>query len=809
MKPEEKTVDIKFSIATANKRFAKKWKNSETSWPAFVKKLSETTRTKETLAEYLKMPKEDQDNIKDASGGFVGGSLKGGRRKAECVAWRQLVTLDADFANTNFWETVELMIGPGAYCAYSTHKHTPEKPRVRLVVLLDRPVTPDEYQAISRRIAADIGIDLFDDTTYEPSRLMYWPSTSADAEFYFRCSSGDPVNADSILGRYLDWTDQSFWPESSRTLTRRKKLAEKQGDPLVKDGIVGAFCRSYTIEEAIETFLPDVYEKTDKPSRYTYKEGSSSGGLVLYEDRFAYSHHGTDPIGGRLCNAFDLVRLHKFGIQDEDETERKSVTELPSYKAMMDFCISLDTVKLTMGSERTAKVREDFGEEFEDDPEWTTKLEYNKNKALKQTVNNARIILENEPLLEGKIAYNEFSNRVIVTGNLPWRKKDEYRKANGTTWRDSDDAGLREYLEKYYDMRTATKIADAWAIVVRQNSFHPVRDYLDSLEWDGIPRLETLLCDYLGAADTKYVRTVTRKALVGAVARIYQPGCKFDYMLVLVGPQGVGKSHLVRLLSKGWCNESLTTVSGKEAYEALQGSWLIEMAELTATKKAETEAVKHFISKQEDIFRVAYGKHTSVFPRQCIFIGTTNEDEFLKDQTGNRRFWPVTVSVEPAKVEMRELTTHEIDQIWAEAKTFYEEKEQLWLDADIAKAAIKEQARHTEGSVLEGLIADYLDTPLPKGWHKLDLPERRECLHGTDFGKIDKNDVSLREKVCAAEIWCELLKNDIKHLNPFEARKITAVLNKMPRWEKHKKGTGKLYFGKIYGHQTAYVRKEK
>ncbi len=190
-----------------------------------------------------------------------------------------------------------------------------------------------------------------------------------------------------------------------------------------------------------------------------------------------------------------------------------------------------------------------------------------------------------------------------------------------------------------YGITNAKKITDAFLLTADSNRFHPVRNYLNSLKWDGQKRLETLFIDYLGAEDTAYVRAVTRKVLTGAVARVYEPGIKFDYALVLVGPQGIGKSEIISRLGCGFSSDTLTTLQGKEAYEQIQSFWLIELGELSALKKAEVETIKLFISKKEDAFRQAYARYTGRYPRQCIFIGTTNNDEFLKDQTGNRRFY--------------------------------------------------------------------------------------------------------------------------------------------------------------------------
>lgn len=346
------------TIATGRSRKETNWKNREMLWSELVSRLSQTTRTQETYDEYRKMTKAQQDERKD-TGGFVGGTLKGGRRKTEAVVWRQVITLDADYVQGDFWAAVETMFGY-ACVIYSTHKHSPQNPRLRLVFPLLRPVTPDEYPAVARRIAADLGIDFFDDTTYQPHRLMYWPSTALDGEYVFKCLDEPWLDPDKVLARYPDWRDPSYWPESSRTIAERKKQADKQGDPLEKPGMVGAFCRTYTISAAIEAFLEDIYASSGE-WRYTYLPGTTTGGLVVYDnDLFAYSHHGTDPISGRLVNAFDLVRLHKFGDMDDAAEPGTPVNKLPSYTAMIKFAEEDDLVQETRHQERLAAYEEDF-----------------------------------------------------------------------------------------------------------------------------------------------------------------------------------------------------------------------------------------------------------------------------------------------------------------------------------------------------------------------------------------------------------------------------------------------------------------
>lgn len=278
-----------------------------------------------------------------------------------------------------------------------------------------------------------------------------------------------------------------------------------------------------------------------------------------------------------------------------------------------------ERVKAQLFQDRVAEAMESFETPVEDD-NWHSQLTYTEKGQLATTIENVVLILSHDPALAGRLAYNEMEHSIVTLGDLPWRESK-----GASVWADVDDLGLWHYLERAYKLSCKDKNVAAVAVMAQRNAFHPVCDYLDSCEWDGIPRVETLLVDCLGAEDTPYVRAVTRKTLVAAVARIYQPGIKFDNMLTLQGVQGIGKSSLLAKLGGDWFSDTFTTMQGKEAYEQVQGVWLMEIGELDSTKKAETSTVKLFISKTSDRYRPAYGRRIQEFPRQCVFFGTTNE----------------------------------------------------------------------------------------------------------------------------------------------------------------------------------------
>lgn len=777
-------------IAVGNSRMDKKWKNRDISWEDLCQRVSVTIRTTETVEEYRKLKKGAQDNIKDV-GGFVGGQLREGRRKNGMVLCRSMLTLDMDYGKPGVWDEIDLL-HDFKCCVYSTHKHTPEHPRLRMIIPLARDITEEEYPAVSRMVAKEIGIDLFDDTTYEACRLMYWPSTSANGEFFYKTKDGPLLDPDAYLAKYADWRDASTWPVSSRQSEAVRRSITQQADPLEKPGIVGAFCRAYTIEEAIETFLSDVYEPSSMNGRYDYIPADSAAGVVVYDEKFAYSHHATDPVCGKLLNAFDLVRLHKFWELDENVGLDTPPGKLPSFKAMSDFALADDKVKAVFIEERIAQASAEFSDE-----DWQNGLELDKSGHVKNTLHNLTLILENDPNLKG-VVFNQLLDGMEIKGEVPWKHPSKF-------WRDADDAQLISYVDAHYGTFSARNYDIAVTKVADDRAYHPIREFIESLpEWDKIPRVDTLLVDYLGAADTAYVRAVTRKTLCAAISRVLRPGCKFDSMLVLNGPQGVGKSTLIAKLAGEWFSDSLNLgdTKDKTAAEKLQGYWILEIGELAGLKKAEVETLRSFLSRQNDIYRAAFGKRATPHLRQCVFFGTTNaESGYLRDTTGNRRFWPVKTPGS-GKKQSWNLTHEEILQIWAEALVYVRQGEKLYLSPEMDALAKDEQREAMESDEREGLVREYLDTLLPERWAEMDLFERRNFLTGSDFGGLQEKGTVKRTSVSNMEIWCECFGKERANLRRTDSNELTGILARLG-W---KRAESKVRIP-LYGPQYVFVPK--
>ena len=772
-------------VALGNNRKTKAWKNQTLQWSELLGRMEAVTRTPETVAEYKAMGRDQQSDIKDV-GGFVGGYCNNGSRSD--IRHRSLVCLDADFASPELWDDWALLYG-NAGAVYSTHKHTPEKPRLRLVIPLGRNVTPDEYQAIGRRIAATLGIDQFDDTSYQPQRMMYWPSASRDGEYVFQYCDGPFLDPDAVLATYHDWRDVSSWPASSRVAEVVKKTAAKQKDPLEKGGLIGAFCRAYSIEEAIAEFVP-AYVPAEA-GRYTYTEGSTASGVVTYDNKFSYSHHATDPASMQLCNAWDLVRLHRFYGLDDDCDPAEPVSSRPSYKAMSELASADERVKAQIVNDRLAEAGEDFAEAVPD-TNWQAKLKVTEKGGIASCIENVVVILNGDPALSGCVGFNEMTHNIVAVRSLPWRKV-----SGESQWTDADDADLRYYLERIYGLSGKDKIFDGLNVVAMARKFHPVRDYLNGAVWDGVPRLERVLVDFLGADDTPYTRAVTRKALIAAVARIFRPGVKFDYMLTIRGRQGLGKSAFIAKLGGAWFSDSFATLQGKDAFEQVQGVWIMEIGELASMKKAEVEQIKLYLSKQVDRFRPAYGRRIQEFPRQCIFIGTTNEEQFLRDKTGNRRFWVVDTPNKAPRDMWSELTSDVVAQVWAEAVAYYKKGESLFLPPELEAAARAVQETYEEENPKVGIVAQYLERLLPANWATMDLYARRMFLEGSEVGVVD------RSTVCSLEIWAEALGQSPDRMDRYASAEVREIMLKLPQW-RHQ-GHAKITAGP-YGRQRYYKK---
>lgn len=856
-------------IATAGSRLSRKWKTQDIYWEALLDRLREPVRTGETVAEYARMSKDERTAKKDV-GGFVGGAIPGGRRAKGCVSERWLVTLDADFARPGDWENWTALHDERS-CVYSTHSHTPEHPKLRWLFPLRRAVSPEEYGAVARRVAEWVGIEAMDPLTYQPERLMFWPSCCEDGEYVFREQDGPTLDPDAVLATYGPgdaWRDVALWPTSAREGEVVQREEKHQADPLAKPGIVGAFCRAYSIEDAIDAFDLPYVAVDGMPGRYTYTHGTTAAGAVVYgEGRWLYSNHATDPCGGLLCNAWDLVRLHKFGDLDEGSRATEA-TRLPSWERMAELANGDELVRRTQIDAqfedlgKIAPVSEDtkgapkgqakgssdtldsttFSTTNDvNDDEWKTLLTTNKKTgAIEPTLDNACVILEHAPQFRDRLAFCEQGEQIYIVAPMPW--EDKIRRtdtpeneaeimgegwavsgsdgktykgpphAEGRLWTEQDSVEMYRWFERRFGYSGMQKrnggLDNALLTAARSHAFDPIRTYLTGLAWDGVERLDTMLIRWMGAEDCELNRMVTRLWMMGAVDRIMRPGGQFDNVLVFKGPQGIGKTRMMRaLVGEYYTNAVRAATIGKESAEIMQGMWVVDLDEIDSVTRSSLTAFKAFITSPSDRYRKAYAVEAKSHPRQCVFFGTTNESAFLRDATGERRWWVVPCKGQPGMDARGVRGTlpgfdDEVEQLWAEA--FYRWRERIAesrrgtepLRAVNAHLYITDEKLGQEMDARLGDfkladpdrddIEEYLDKPLPDNWDAMSQKDRDEFEAGyliVDPGKLTKRREMVTLKELRINVFGDTPKRASSGGRTNAAYRIVSVMDSMPGWE--------------------------
>jgi predicted P-loop ATPase len=317
--------------------------------------------------------------------------------------------------------------------------------------------------------------------------------------------------------------------------------------------------------------------------------------------------------------------------------------------------------------------------------------------------------MRSEPQLRELVSYDEMQRAVILDNPLPDAFEPDFKPR---LLRDTDVSSIQEYMQKAGIKRLGKDtVHQAVDLRAQERTYHPVRDYLEALRWDGVERVETWLSDYLGAEVSDYHGGIGRMFLVAMVARVFEPGCKADYMPILEGPQGGMKSSACAALGGDWYSENLPDIrtAGKDVAQHLNGKWLVEVAEMSSLDKAEASALKAFITRTVERYRPSYGHKEVVEPRQCLLIGTTNKTAYLRDETGARRFWPVKVGT----IAINDLI-RDRGQLFAEAVRLYRQRERWWPTAEFERAHIvPEQESRYEADAWEGPIEAYLDTLRP------------------------------------------------------------------------------------------------
>lgn len=341
-----------------------------------------------------------------------------------------------------------------------------------------------------------------------------------------------------------------------------------------------------------------------------------------------------------------------------------------------------------------------------DGQDWKAQLQKSNSGGVKATIVNVYQSIKWGLEAHQWLGFDQFLGESVFTGDPPWTP-------DARSWSDQDTLQARLLLNSMHGVDFGSQLVhDAVEAVSRENSFHPVRKYLQGLTWDGIPRLDTWLHRYLGADETKggdcrlYLKLAGSWWMIGAVARVMKPGCRMDNVLIFEGRQGAFKSTALSILAGEWFLDTPIVIGDKDAYQVLRGKWIVELAELDSLNKAESTKAKAFFSSPKDTYRPSFGRRAVDFYRQCVFGGTTNEDSYMRDGTGNRRYWPVEIN----NIQPKDLH-RDRDQLWAEAYARFTQGERWWPDGDEREAFEAQQALRLIPDPWEAAIGDWLAQP--------------------------------------------------------------------------------------------------
>lgn len=728
-------------------RTSKQWFSATITWKEFVEGAQEPATKKDC-------------------GAYMAGKATSTWRKDSQVEYRTMVTLDADKAESDLPARVQ---GLGlTSLVHSTYNHTTDKPRYRVIIPLMGPgLTEEEYPRVAQGLMEALGKEQFDTTCDQPKRIMYGPSAANPDQYEVYSYEAESASAQGLLERFGGF---SATPEHKRG---------PKTDPYELPGVIGAFNRLYDMNRAVEEFgLP--YEPVGE-NRWKYTDAKSTGGVCVYPDGYVYSNHASDPAGGRALCMFDLVAMHKF--QDLDKEADTPLNTAPKdrpsiQKAMQEFT-EIPDVKAEMTG---VNINLRGKGEPED---WVSKLHIHpKTGKTLNDVHNLRLLRKHDPVLSG-LAYNKMSLATITHKDFPWRKVTPGKDDQLTN---ADRVEISDHIHYTYNMRQTSKerVNDVIDMVAQDHSFHPVEEYLEGLQWDGVSRIETWLPGEVNA----YKRSVGRLVAVQAVARMLEPGIKVDNCLILAGGEGLGKSWFIERMARGWtCTLGpIDRGSGRDTIMIMSRSWVAVADEGYSLKKADADNMKNFITRTHDEVRLPYARETQILPRRQVIWGTTNDPTFLRAQEGNRRFLIVNVT---EKLDFDKYTSEYVDQVWAEAVHIWKESRDkygvegnpaLRLNDAEEEAAKEVRGEATEEEPLVGLIESYLETLVPENWERMPIDDRIRWLRSSEQGLVEPGTHRI-ERVCSLEIWRIALEGKEAKISRRDSLEIAEALRKIPGWE--------------------------
>lgn len=867
LKPADSNADLKLRFSIDRGKSMRLVENVVMTWGELLEKLSKPFADKLTLAQFKDLPKDKQNTRKASNGYFIGGQMKKGIRDKQNEQERQLLTFDIDQGTPEILKALRegtTGLGKCEYYVHSTRSHGDGNIKLRVIVPLAKLLPKDMYQAASRVGAWNIDCHMVsvDQVSFVPGQVMYWPAHCADVKPIGFHHKGRILDAKDMLDDWAGsdaWKDLKILPLSVRERNRLRENSDKVAqNPLEKRGIVGAFCREVgDVHEAISRYLSHVYEPSEYgpdgvPTRYTFLDGTSSNGVVVLDDgQHIRSYHGSDPASDMNLNAWDLVRIHLFGNLDTSrEKEVEDARQFKSFKAMEQFLLDDVEVMAELRDSNYGLSEDDVDDSFEADDapvvngkisevtsddslveeddddltteDWRDSLDMNEKGTIKPTLRNILLILRNAATFKGRLAYNAFTHADCLVRPLRSKSlKIDFRIPAGKAYQPIEDIhviAVRHVLEAPrgpkktgWGLRVPQRdLEQAVATVCRESTFHPVRDYLEALVWDGKSRIDSLWVRLCHTPDTAYYRQTSRNFLTAAVARICSPGTKFDFMPVLIGLTGIRKSTAVRALgSPAWSTESEGHFDNKQKFvEASLGFWVIEHGEMTHFRRAaDEEGIKFMLSGTSDSVRLSYRRNSETFDRQFVIVGTTEDTHFLR--SFHRRIWPIPCGKTTLDIEWLEANR---DQLFAEAVAHYRDISRKGhngiLPLDLRGAANAEfmamQPDHLmpdADDAKAGMIQDWLDIPVPVSMARpgSDRDDAVDAMFGED------DDLVMRDLTCACELYEKALGNDLTKYSQRDAQAMGKVMKLLEgNWE----SAPYARCGK-YGRQRTYRRVRK
>jgi putative DNA primase/helicase len=647
---------------------------------------------------------------------------------------------------------------------------------------LDRDISKEDYVLIAENICNKIGKSYFDISTCQAERIMFYPSTSKGAEFYFDKQDGVCVNAGEVLKECEIKAPQQKEVKQS-TNNNNNNILE---DPRTKNGIIGIWCRTYSIYDVLNKFLTSFYEPTKDKKHFTLIGAGTSGGLFVIENGlWCKSYHSSDVDinNGHLFNAFDLVREKKFGYLDTNIKTHTRADKTPSFIAMSNFAMNDKEAKKTLLQEAQG--------DFKD---WFSQLKLDKQGNILPTLNNEMIILRNDERINNIFSYDYLKNRRYIE-NAVWDTDKERRLFN----EEEDVANLSLFYSQNYNIDIEKHIKRIIPLAFSMHVFNSFKQFLDNLpQWDNIVRAKNgkILSDYLGTNDKDYSykgsftgEYLTCQLLV-AINRALLPqktnaGYKWDYIIVLQGEEGIGKSHFLEKLSCGFYSNGLhiKDIGTKEANITAQGYVIYDIGELAGIHGEKGEQIKDYLSSSKDIFIKKYQNNNSEFVRRCVFFGTTNKPNFLQnDNYGNRRFIVFKTHKEQIKKTVFEdLQEDEVLQLWAEVYYYYKQGMSTLLSKELQQSANDIQEEMQEVDIVEQIINEKLEVEVPQGFEILQDEQRRNYYDTGiiyDNAGITFSNMHKRNFFTTMDIYNDFLQNKIKSYNKNLGGKINAIMRK-------------------------------